>query len=245
MEQGQADIEEKGRYYIEYNAENSQLVFQGQQINLHNYTRQYVHYRCFFTYEQGILVLYNEDKIYNIYSSDINFNMLFGNYRASSTLQSRQPGLYSSGNLAPVNKNLHSFWAEGETGPGLQSRIWMGNFYYPTKDISGYVSEFHIDGFIIFNGAFQKKYYFKNNRVKTLYIFLDDYGIGEIQLEDKREPQFIFLSAFNSSTLWALDCRFIIKDIYQGTQWNDTCLSRIIPFSFQPHGFRQQNQSNY
>jgi hypothetical protein len=84
-----------------------------------------------------------------------------------------------------------------------------------------------IDKIRVCPGWFQKEYFKKNNRIKKMKIILDDYTIIA-DFKDTMEPQDVVLKAPKPFTY----ARFIIKDVYKTSEWDDTPLGEI-QFFFQ------------
>ena len=84
-----------------------------------------------------------------------------------------------------------------------------------------------LNGFIDFNRV---DLYKKNNRIKLIDIKINDETYGKVfELEDTRNLQKIELP-FPVKASDKIKIRFTIVDVYPGEQWNDTCISRVIPW---------------
>jgi hypothetical protein len=103
-------------------------------------------------------------------------------------------------------------WSENETGPGIYEFVEI--------DLEKPILA---DRITVMPGWFQEEYFIKNNRIKTLEIHLDDY-IFTAGFEDIMEPQDIILD----EPIIFSNAEFIIKDIYQNTRWDDTCIAEIV-----------------
>jgi hypothetical protein len=133
---------------------------------------------------------------------------------SSSSFLTEKNKKYQASNLS--YQMLDNPWVEGVEGAGIGEYIDME-------------WEFDVSGLFIFNGyiSYDKPELFKkNNRVKTIIIYPDDKKDGyTFVLEDTPNPQKIKFE-FNTQKM-----RLKILDVYQGSQWNDTCLSLVFGIS--------------
>jgi hypothetical protein len=140
---------------------------------------------------------------------------------ASSTLENRY-------RIENIIDNTWRSWAEGVEGNGIGESFTV-EFKIPVK----------LSRFILKNGYGQLDYYYKNNRIKSFEIFIDDELTGTIvNIEDSYEleyyglPQlYIFDDVILHGTY--IECTkitFKINEIYPGTHYNDTCIAEIVFF---------------
>jgi hypothetical protein len=117
---------------------------------------------------------------------------------------------YEAGNLSFLKLDMP--WAEGVDGDGIGEYIDME-------------WDYEIGGLIIINGfiSFQRpELYMSNNRVKKMQVFVNGEQDGFIyNLKDNSDPQIIQLNRQGKRV------RIKILDVYNGSRWNDTCLSMI------------------
>ena len=108
-------------------------------------------------------------------------------------------------------------WVEGVSDYGIGE--WIEFEFYYTEDISGFIIS---NGFV----SYEKPYLFRqNSRIKEVSIETDQGTVSQnIILEDKTQLQkLIFDKPVTTKRL-----RLIIKSVYPGEKWKDTCLSRIV-----------------
>jgi hypothetical protein len=102
-------------------------------------------------------------------------------------------------------------WSEDVAGPGINESVTV-IFQEPvTVDKIGFRP-----------GWFQSQYFMKNNRIKTMEIILDDFR-STAHFSDSMTEQDI---SFNKNVTFQ-KAQFIIKEVYQTTQWDDTPLAEI------------------
>jgi phosphate transport system substrate-binding protein len=128
---------------------------------------------------------------------------------ASSTL----PG-YSSSYLTDHSWNS---WAEGAPCNGVGEHFY---FYWPEYSDKRYRI---IAGFALKNGHGDLNHYTKYNRVKSFKIYADDKYIETIPIKDSISfEQYIF-----KEPMTVYDLRFVIDDVYTGTEFDNTCVAEI------------------
>ncbi len=144
--------------------------------------------------------------------------------KASSTLADQGNVNYSASNLTVENRN--SVWAEGEEGNGIGESIFVKQLYTGTGDM-----EFTISEICIVNGYAQNETKWKENgRVKRLNLYYEDEYMGEIFLEDTMNPQYIDVTPVQMKVGNGFEAnfRFEIAEVYEGTKYEDTCLTGIV-----------------
>jgi len=124
----------------------------------------------------------------------------------SSEAKGREGACLNTAELTPP-------WAEGDVGPGKNSKIRLWSNRDDMKSL------------IVFNGYIDPdktwlyKYY---GRVKELEIALPADGVSfHVYLDDVPDPQFIMLPAVSDYV------ELIIKDVYPGSLYDDTCLAGV------------------
>ena len=125
--------------------------------------------------------------------------------------------MYGAGNLTD---GTYRSWVEGAEGNGIGESFTV-EFMLPVK----------LYGFYLRNGFGQLDHFYKNGRVKTFEIVLDDAASGElVHIEDEYiRGSYYFTSIFKTRDF--IECSkvtFIIRDIYPGTEFTDTCISEIL-----------------
>jgi len=125
---------------------------------------------------------------------------------ASSTLENKPK--YGAKNL--LDGDQTTCWAEGKADSGTGETVTIT-----------FEKEVRMEHFYIINGLGRNGYYRENNRVKELSIngekvTVPDAGIGVKAKIDLEKP--VTAKVFT----------FRIEAVYQGTKWNDTCISEIL-----------------
>ena len=125
-------------------------------------------------------------------------------------------------------------WSEAAAGPGAGEYLVAEL----SEDVYGLIirngfKRLPLDDWVYDTGIFERRvkdgssgfkdYYTMNNRVRLLDL-LDSNGtlVAHLELEDRRDPQ-IFFGLHLEPGLY----RFVVKDVYEGTSWADTCLAEI------------------
>lgn len=143
---------------------------------------------------------------------------------ATSELANQGSINYSASNLRAASRN--SVWAEGVEGNGIGESIFVKQMYAGTGDV-----EFTISDICIVNGYAQNETKWQENgRVKSLELYYQDEYMGLITLEDTMNPQFIDVRPVQMKVGNGLDSnfRFEIAEVYEGTKYEDTCLTGIL-----------------
>ena len=78
------------------------------------------------------------------------------------------------------------------------------------------------DKLVIYPGWFDKRYWEQNNRIKSLQIELDGYT-QTTKFKDQMIPQEVNLDGAKTFS----KAKFIIKDVYKSTKWDDSCINEI------------------
>jgi hypothetical protein len=126
-------------------------------------------------------------------------------------------------------------WVEGVNGHGIGENIILTISSFP---------EFPFKGFIISNGYvnFERPdLYKKNSRIKTIEIISPDGLRIEYSLDDTSLFQTIGLpeNMWKTETSWSgsrSEYKIIIKDVYPGDLWDDTCINlieTIVPYLYK------------
>lgn len=143
--------------------------------------------------------------------------------KASSTLIEGE-NVYSVANL--VDENIKTAWVEGKEGSGIGEWVKI-NFGDIFANISGYnfTEGRDINSINIINGyAKNETIYYANNRVKKLEISFNDGTSFVTELKDGiLEQQKIELPEPKKVS----SVKFTILDVYQGSKYDDTCISEI------------------
>lgn len=169
-------------------------------------------------FEQWKKRIEENNEYYNMYK----FNTV---YTASSELKEGTT-IYSAKNLGtlflpPDSKessrmwNLgHKPWVEGVAGYGENEFITINTSkeFNEINILNGYVARERLD------------LYKKNSRVKDIEI---------IDLDNNIKYSFTLLDEVRIQTIkmtqWTKNIKLIIKSVYKGDKWDDTCITSIIP----------------
>jgi len=131
---------------------------------------------------------------------------------ASSTLKAinKHEFYYDTWNL--LDEDDFTAWVEGVENDGIDE--WV-EFAIDTS--------YEVTGFEIMNGYAKDNYVFTaNNRVKKLEVQFPDGSDEVATLKDTQNWQKIEFPAKKTNNL-----KFVIKDIYKGSKYSDTCISNI------------------
>jgi len=161
-----------------------------------------VRYRLFFICLVLILVtpcLFSQDNTFEISA-----------IRSSGFLPPDRLNSYSPANL--FDGKLDTLWAESssEEGIGEYVKITLGK---PRN----------IDQIEFYNGYRNPDYYAKNNRVSIIEIDINGEYYLLQSLTDTPDRQVINLP----ESKYIHEITFIIRGVYRGSKWNDTCISEI------------------
>ncbi|MCD4784424.1 MAG: discoidin domain-containing protein [Candidatus Eremiobacteraeota bacterium] len=142
---------------------------------------------------------------------------------------------------APVNAfdgDKTTAWVEGAGGYGKGE--WL-SFNLSEKNKQGKSRLFYLEKFGIRNGYTKSEDLFrKNNRVKTAIIEFSDGTRKKIELKDMGEIQWFDVSP----PVITGHFKLIIQSVYQGSNYNDTCISDIFfRGTYSPSG-RNENEDN-
>ncbi|MEM9400180.1 MAG: hypothetical protein AAF984_08215 [Verrucomicrobiota bacterium] len=127
-----------------------------------------------------------------------------------------------------LDEELATAWVEGVNGHGIGQTLAF-------KKMAGESSKFS-GGFLIVNGlASNRDTWEKNARVKQLACFYNSEHILSVELHDTDHPQYFSLrdarkmeeTVFKAGDVITL----MIREIYEGTKYQDTCLSLLLPMT--------------
>ena len=224
----QGDIKEirleDGKYFwIDYESENEEYVEKDKsEIFMMQISQEWV---------PGI---YNINNILNVlnYKNYIRYDTLedavMGNYlhdygpgikmksvKATSVLDEKYP----AENLID---GTYKSWAEGEDGSGIGTKITF-EFVRPYmfEDYTNYAC------INIVNGFGDLKYYYQNNRVKDMRLWIDDDPVPvKISLYDSHLMQSVVLRKYLGNR-YVKKLSLEILSVYPGTKYDDTCIAEI------------------
>jgi len=114
----------------------------------------------------------------------------------------------------------YSHWAEGESAGGLGD--WI-DFKFPKTSV--------VTRMVIYNGNWDSKDFFlRSNRVKKLRVKGMSGLPEEYELQDTMERQEVVFK----KPLRTRSIKLILKDVYPGSTFNDTCISEVQFFNDLP-----------
>lgn len=131
--------------------------------------------------------------------------------KASSSLKEKDI-VYGPENL--LKMELDAPWVEGKEGDGIDEYLEV-----KISDATGF---YILNGFL----SWDKPALFKNNnRVKKIEVRGMKSGkVLNLELQDMPDPQFVSLEGFKKNE----SVRIIIKDVYKGKKYSDTCIGGLI-----------------
>ena len=144
--------------------------------------------------------------------------------QASSTLPAQAGINYRVSNLTEGSR--FSVWSEGAKGPGIGEYIDIKQMYMGSGD-----PEFTFASICIVNGyAENEEKWQENGRVKSFKLYYEDEYMGLIELEDTMLPQYIDVTPVQMKVGngFEADFRFEIAEVYEGTKYEDTCITGIV-----------------
>ena len=162
---------------------------------------------------ENLALLYTEDdSLPKISELPVNCEIIpITNLYASSTLKEGNIE-YTVDNISSLT--LHKPWVEGVKGNGVDEY-----FQFNKSDASGF---YILNGFVSFS---RPDLFEKNNRVEKVSISgLSSKKTVDVVLIDTAKPQYIDLSEFKDDEI----IRITIKSVYNGSKYNDTCVSGIM-----------------
>jgi hypothetical protein len=110
-------------------------------------------------------------------------------------------------------------WVEGVRGPGIGQEIALG--FYASQLVPKAITLFIVNGYVAYD---RPDLFQKNNRIKTLEVFEGKTKLTVLTLADTAQLQTFDLAVSGRENL-----RFVIKAVYPGTQYDDTCLTLLYP----------------
>lgn len=121
---------------------------------------------------------------------------------------------------------LDTAWAEGVQGTGIGESIELCQMYRGTGE-----KIFTFTELCIVNGyAKNQTSWEENGRVKVFRVYYEEEYLGELTLLDTRQPQYIDLAPFQLQVANGGEAtfRFEIAEVYEGSKYEDTCITGIV-----------------
>ena len=219
-----AKSKEVHEYPVTYEIVNKSLYIDlHQDVDFSSVSFSLSRGRYLVLYTEGFLALYNGDgKRPVVYCSPKSMWSLdeirFFNLTPSSTLT--EGGVsYDLSYLR--NQWIGKAWAEGRKGPGIGESIRFDEQSDYFRDPPQTIAVAFVNGYVSFE---RPDLYVKNNRIKTLDV-VDAKGntIATVNFKDR-----VGITYFGFRTK-SPTFSFVIKDVYRGTIYDDTCVSLIEP----------------
>jgi hypothetical protein len=145
-------------------------------------------------------------------------NLNIAEATASSTEPESNGVSYEAKNLKDSKRS--TVWVEGESGSGLGSWVQL--------DLDGTQT---VHGIRLWNGNwYTRDFWERHNRIKEIVVTFSDGSTQRFTLKDEMVPEEIrFPSPVQTSSV-----KIQIKGIYNGSTFNDTCLSEVQVFDNAP-----------
>jgi hypothetical protein len=139
----------------------------------------------------------------------------FAEASASSVLPSDRWGTYHA--WSAIDGRLDSPWTEGVSGPGIDEWVMLT---FPGK--------IEVWGIGLDVGYDRDADLFRaNNRIKRALLIFSNGEEVEVTLSDKQGIQMIALARAPGPSIETTYVKVVIKEIYPGTRYDDTCLGEI------------------
>jgi hypothetical protein len=124
---------------------------------------------------------------------------------------------FAAGNA--IDGRVGSSWIEGEASAGLGEWIEFS-----------FGEEVPLTRIELYNGNWDSRDFFqRHNRIKSVQVKFSNGSSEKYELADKMERQTIALKA----PVRTRSVRFVLKEVYAGTTFNDTSLSEVLFFNDQ------------
>lgn len=137
---------------------------------------------------------------------------------ASSTLPEAMGVSYAP--QQAVDGKVSTYWAEGEASAGMGD--WIAFDF--GKDVT-------LTKIVLYSGNWDSHEFFKRyNRLKRIQVKFSDRSSLHLDVEDKMERQVLTLPKPVKTRM----VRMVLKDIYAGSTFNDTCLAEAQFYDDKP-----------
>ncbi len=148
--------------------------------------------------------------IFKVLSEKASYFIKPSKITATSTLveNNKEIVFYSADNLTD---NTWKSWCEGKNDDGIGEKLTF-EFDKPVP----------IEKICIRNGYGDLRYYYTNNRIKTISVYINGNKINDFTLIDKFNCQDLSIGKNNVTKI-----EIEIKEVYPGTKHKDTCISEI------------------
>ena len=146
---------------------------------------------------------------------------------ASSTLEPQGSYSYSPSNVQSTDRGTS--WVEGVAGDGVGEYIEIEQSCLVGGE--DYETDIVFRELCVVNGyAATERNWNENNRVRELKMYFNGDFVAVIVLEDTIKQQYIDISKFNLKVRNGekASFRFEIGGVYQGTKYDDTCLTGLL-----------------
>lgn len=143
----------------------------------------------------------------------------------TSSFLSEKDIQYTGENFKNIQTNLLP-WVEGVNGDGIGE--WIEVTFKVWDAGNGNICFLISNGYVDFS---RTDLYYANNRVKKMQIVCEKYKIDfDAELLDTHQFQLIEIPIVNVQNEEIVTFRFIIKEVFKGDKYEDTCVNLILPF---------------
>ena len=175
----------------------------------------------------------NNSKDYEMYKKGCPSLVSFvANIKASSTLKDKNYSYDIANVTFPSRKNCYVQnlpWAEGKADEGIGESIEFDimsvyNAYSDgagRKEIEGDIYVSILNGFV---NPYKQPLFYENNRIKKASIYVDGKKYMDLNFND-----FVEFTEFKIPSD-SKHVKIVIDEVYKGTKYNDTCVTKIDVF---------------
>ena len=177
----------------------------------------------------------NDSKTYEMYKRGCPSLVSFvDNIKASSTLKDKKYSYDIENVTFPSRKNCYVQnlpWAEGKTDEGIGESIEFDimSVYDAYSDgagrreIRGDIKVSILNGFV---NPYKQSLFYENNRIKKASIYVDGKKYMDLTFND-----FVEFTEFEIPAE-SKHVKIVIDEVYKGTKYNDTCITKIDVFYY-------------
>ena len=198
-----------------------------------NYDYQFFEIPDMSASEFSYQTIQNNEKSYNLYKSQCPALVSFvKNIKVSSTLKDDKYSYNIENVTFPCRPNCYEQnlpWAEGKSDEGIGESIEFDimpvyNAYSDgagRKEIRGDIKVSILNGFV---NPYKQSLLYENNRIKKASIYVDGKKLMDLDFNDVVEFTDFEIPADSKNV------KIVIDEVYKGTRYNDTCVTKIDVF---------------